>query len=65
MCGNFLGENDDWNYSKKLTFLRKEQIKNYFQDFVIIYFAEKEYIKDSIKDKNKHWHVFEIYAKKK
>ena len=30
-----------------------------------MYYAEKKYIKDSVKEKNKHWHVFEIYAKKK
>lgn len=62
--GNFLGEDDDWNKSKKTTFVSKEQLLNYFKDFEVMYYAEKKYIKDSIEEKNKHWHVFEIYAKK-
>ncbi len=64
MFGNFLGKNDDWNKYKKMTFISKKQLINYFKGFEIIYYAEKKYIKDSIEERNKHWHVFEIYAKR-
>lgn len=64
MFGNFLGMKDDWSNYRKMNFVSKEQLINYFKDFEIVYFAEKEYVKDSIEMKNKHWHVFEIYAKK-
>lgn len=63
--GNFLGKEDEWSNRKTMTFLSKEQVLKYFKNFDIIYFAEKKYIKDSVTEKNKYWHVFEIYAKKK
>ena len=65
LFGNFLGIEDEWNKSKIMTFLPKEKILGYFENFEIVYFAEKKYIKDSSTEKIKHWHVFEIYAKKK
>ena len=48
-----------------MTFVSKERLLNYFKKFQIMYYAEKKYIKDSVKVKDKYWHVFEIYAKKK
>ena len=48
-----------------MTFLTKEKLLDYFKNFELVYYAEKKYIKDSSTEKNKHWHVFEIYAKKK
>ena len=66
LFGNFLGNEDEWiKYDNKMSFFSKEKLLSYFNDFEIMYFAEKKYIKDSISDKNKKWHVFEIYAKKK
>lgn len=65
MYGNFLGKEDGWNNKKYLTFFSKEQILKYFEDFKIIYYAEKKFFKDTVIEKNKYFHVFEIYAKKK
>ena len=65
LFGNFLGNEDEWaKYADKMTFFTKDDLLSYFKDFEILYFAEKKYIKDSVSDKNKKWHVFEIYAKK-
>ena len=64
MYGNFLGKEDGWYDKKNMTFLSKEQVLDYFSDFKIIYYAEKKFFKDTIVEKNKYWHVFEIYAKK-
>lgn len=64
MFGNFLGKEDEWSKSKLMTFLSKEELLSYFKNFDIIYYAEKKYIKDSANQKNKYWHIFEIYAKK-
>ena len=47
-----------------MTFLSKEEVLRYFEDFKITYYAEKKFIKDSGEEKSKYWHVFEIYAKK-
>ena len=66
LYGNFLGKEDSWNNkNKSLTFFSKEKILKYFTDFEIIYYAEKKFFKDTIIEKNKYFHIFEIYAKKK
>lgn len=65
MFGNFLGNDDEWTkYSDKMSFVSKGKLLSFFNEFEIMYFAEKKYIKDSISEKNKRWHVFEIYARK-
>lgn len=66
LCGNFLGKEDEWakNHSN-MSFFTKDELITYFKDFNIVYFSEKKYIKDSVSETNKKWHVFEIYAKKK
>ena len=64
--GNFLGDSDDWNNEKNsnMKFFSVNDIKEKFKDFKIFYIAEKKYIKDSSKEKDKHWHIIEIYAQK-
>ena len=65
LFGNFLGKEDEWaKYSEKMSFFSKQELLSYFDEFDIMYFAEMKYIKDSVSEKNKKWHVFEIYAKK-
>ncbi len=64
--GNFFGENDEWKITKrKMTFLTKEQVIELFSNFEIIEFKEVE--KDGITGlgQMKHWHVFNVIAKKK
>lgn len=64
--GNFFGTNDGWNGIKKeMIFLSREQIMELFNDFEIILFKEIE--KDSLTGlgKMKHWHIFDVIAKKK
>ena len=61
--GNFLGEEDGWYGNHSMTFLSKEKVLDYFKDFEIKYYAEKKYMKNSVKGDMKNWHVFEIIAK--
>ena len=64
--GNFLGEEDGWYGNHSMTFLSKEKVLDYFKDFEIFeikYYAEKKYMKNSVKGDMKNWHVFEIIAK--
>lgn len=61
--GNFLGKEDDWKKSK--TTVEKDELRNYFSKFKILYFSEEKYYKDSLTKKNKFWHVYNIIAKKK
>ena len=64
--GNIFGDRDEWRNLKKMcTFLTKEETLNLFEDFDIVYFEEVE--KDGItgEGKTKHWHFFDVIAKKK
>ena len=63
--GNFFGINDEWKETKKsMVFLNKEQVLELFKEFDIISFKEIE--EDSLTgcSEMKHWHIFEIMAKK-
>ena len=48
-----------------MTFLTEKQIKNLFKEFEIIKFKEVE--KDGLTGmgKMKHWHIYNVIAKKK
>lgn len=64
--GNFFGVNDEWQQSKdEMTFLNKQQVLELFSKFEIICFKEIE--KDGMTGlgKMKHWHIFNVIAKKK
>ena len=64
--GNFFGNNDEWKKTKeKMTFLTREQVIDLFKEFKIIELKEVE--KDEITGlgKIKHWHIFNVIAKKK
>lgn len=63
--GNFFGDKDEWKSTKEeMTFLTKEQVIELFKDFEIIEFKEVE--KDGFTGlgKMKHWHIFNVIAKK-
>ena len=56
---------DSWAEVKpKMVFLTKEQILNLFQDFEIIHFKEIEKDGKTGLGKMKHWHTYEVIAKK-
>lgn len=64
--GNFFGVNDSWNMTKRdMVFFNKEQVISLFKDFEIISF--KEFENDGLTGlgKMKHWHVFDVIAKRK
>ena len=64
--GNFFGQNDSWKENKKeMTFLTEKQVKKLFKEFEIIKFKEIE--KDGLTGmgKMKHWHIYNVIAKKK
>lgn len=63
--GNFFGINDEWKESKdKMIFLTKDEVLELFKEFKIIKFKEVE--KDLLNGlgKMKHWHIFNVIAKK-
>ena len=63
--GNFFGDNDEWkNKKEEMTFLTKEQVLELFKDYEIIDFKEVEKNALTGLGKMKHWHIFNIIAKK-
>ena len=61
----FLELNDSWNeIRKEMVFLSKEQVIELFKDFEIIEFKEVEKDDYTGLGKMKHWHIFNIIAKK-
>ena len=64
--GNFFGNNDEWKSIKEeMTFLTREQVIELFKDFEIIEFKEVEKDGTTGLGKMKHWHIFNVIAKKK
>ena len=64
--GNFFVINDEWKSTKEeMTFLTKEQEIELFKDFEIIEFKEVEKDGTTGLGKMKHWHIFNVIAKKK
>ena len=64
--GSFLGLNDSWAKNKKqMIFLSKEQVLELFKDsFEIVYFNEIEKDGTTGLGKMKHWHIYNVIAKK-
>lgn len=64
--GNFFGVNDSWNGMKdQMVFLSNTQVKELFYDFDVVRFKEIE--KDGLTGLGmmKHWHIFDVIAKRK
>lgn len=63
--GNFLGKKDSWiKKESTMTFLSKKEIQKLFENFEIIEFKEIEIDKETALGKRKHWHFFNVIAKK-
>lgn len=65
--GNFLGVNDSWTKTKKdMVFLTKEEVLDLFKNnFNIIFFKEVEKDEKTVLGVMKHWHIYNVIAKKK
>lgn len=63
--GNIFGINDSWNDNENdKVFLSKEQVLKLFEDFEIVYFKEIDNDGESAVGEEKHWHYFNIIARK-
>ena len=63
--GNFLGNKDSWTRTKnEMTFLYKEDVERLFYNFKIIKHDEIERDKATALGEDKHWHFFNVIAKK-
>lgn len=63
--GNLLGNKDSWMKTKSdMTFFTKEEVEKLFKCFQIINFNEVETDKATALGNQKHWHFFDVIAKK-
>ena len=64
--GNFFGKNDEWNNEKSnLTFLDEKEVEDLFNSFEILKFEEEEKNSKTGLGVIKHWHTYNIIARKK
>ena len=65
--GNFFGLNDSWTKTKQdMVFLTKEEVLDLFKNnFYIIFFKEVEKDEKTALGVMKHWHIYNVIAKKR
>ncbi|MSR89369.1 class I SAM-dependent methyltransferase [Patescibacteria group bacterium] len=63
-CGQFFGNRDEWHLNKNLTFVTKEEAQLMLGDMNVILFDVKEFEGKTADGNPKHWHVFDIIARK-
>ena len=64
--GNFFGKKDSWvKQNKYLIFLSENEVKDLFTDFELIQFNEIEKDAKIASGEEKHWHIYDIIARKK
>lgn len=63
--GQFYGNRDSWAVDPELTILTLNEVKTYLASLELEFFEEEE--EDSItpRGRSKHWHIFQIVARKK
>lgn len=63
-CGQVFGNKDNWNTFKNMTFYTRKKTEELFLNLSIESFNEVEEDAPSFSEKMKHWHFFEVIAKK-
>jgi hypothetical protein len=64
-CGNFLGKDDDWANLRGYLSVSKRQLLLIFNKFDILYLDEVQNDSGTLSGDYKHWHTYEIIARKK
>ena len=64
--GNFFGPNDSWvKIKEQMIFLSKEKVLDLFKNsFEVVQFSEIEKDGKTGLGKMKHWHIYNVIAKK-
>lgn len=63
-CGHFFGVNDEWSKNPSMTFHTEYQIRDMCIGLEILYIQEIEKDSTTADGTPKHWHFFEIVARK-
>ena len=66
-AGDFMGVNDSWaaGYRSATNPMNKQQVLNFFDEFDIIEFHERDEKGRTAIGKIKHWHTFSVIAVKR
>ncbi len=64
-CGQFFGERDEWHNNPKMSFHSKEEVTALLNGMEIILLEEKEHDGKTANSTPKHWHLFDVIARKK
>lgn len=63
--GNFFGTDDDFSeVNNQVTILSEQQIRCLFRHYNIKYFQERKINSNNINGQQKHWHIWDVVAKK-
>ncbi len=64
-CGQFFGDRDGWHLNTNLTFVTRAKAQSMLDDLDTLLFNEKEFDGKTANGTPKHWHVFDVIARKK
>ena len=62
--GHFFGVRDDWAVSREMNFHNRAGVRGLFEGFRIEYFGEMESDSKTALGEAKHWHRFDVVARK-
>jgi tellurite methyltransferase len=62
--GQLIGNRDSWNQYSNMSCYSLEQVKDFFKDFEFDLFEEEEHPGKTALEEEKHWHIFQIVARK-
>lgn len=63
-AGHFFGDKDDWSANPEMTFHTVDQVQALLADFEVEWIDEQEYEQERPNGEWKHWHLFEVVARK-
>ncbi|MGQ4649640.1 methyltransferase domain-containing protein [Lyngbya aestuarii] len=64
-CGQLLGERDSWSVYTSMNHHTPEQVEELLQPFEVEAFEEEEHPGKTALGQQKHWHLFQIVARKR
>jgi tellurite methyltransferase len=64
-CGQLFGDRDEWSSESDMTFQTRAQAEALFGGFELERFDEVEEDKETALGQPKHWHVFNVVARKR
>ena len=64
LCMNLFGDRDGWNHNPELTILTKDKAWKLLDDMEVLSFEDREWNNKLANGTPKHWHTFDIIARR-